>query len=219
MSTSRGPGGSPVREVVPGVWHWTTFHEGIEARVSSYFVELPGASLVIDPRIPEEGLGWFERGRVPRHALLTNRHHWRHAGQLRRAFGTRIHAHRAGLFDLPDGEVEPFEFGARLPGGAVALEVASLCSEETAFWIPNVRALALGDSVVRRRGRGRLTFVPDDFMGPDPESVRLGLRAALSRTLALDWQHLLLAHGDPILREGKSELERFVAGRRRREAA
>lgn len=219
MSPLRGNLGTPIKEVAPGLWHWTTFHEGIEARVSSYYVELPGGGAVVDPRVPDEGLGWFERGREPAHAFLTNRHHYRHSDEFERAFGTKVHAHRAGLFDLPEREIVPFEFGARLPGGVLAVELDHLCAEETAFWIPERHALVLGDSVVRRRGRGRLTFVPDDFMGPDPEGVRLGLRAALSHTLALEWRHLLLAHGEPIAHEGKDELERFMTGRRRREAA
>jgi len=36
-------------EILPGVLHWTTLHEGIDAPVSSYAV-VP-AGVVIDPRV------------------------------------------------------------------------------------------------------------------------------------------------------------------------
>ncbi len=42
-----------MREIFPGVLHWTAFHDGINAPVSSYFVEPAG--IVIDPITPEGG--------------------------------------------------------------------------------------------------------------------------------------------------------------------
>jgi hypothetical protein len=210
-----------VREIAPRVWHWTTFHEGIGSRVSSYFIEGEGRipHVIVDPRVPEEGLAWF-RDRPPAHALLTNRHHYRHAGEFAKAFGTKVHAHRAGLHEFTRGEaVHPFDFGDELPGGVKAVAVASLCDEETAFHTPRARSLAHGDSVVRAGGRGKLSFVPDDFMGRDPEAVKRGLRAALEPIAALDWDNLLLAHGEPWTGDGRAALATFVAGRRRRAAA
>jgi hypothetical protein len=32
-----------MRDVLPGILHWTTFHDGIGARVSSHYVEPAGA--------------------------------------------------------------------------------------------------------------------------------------------------------------------------------
>ena len=47
-------------EIVPGVFHWTTIHERIGREVSSYYLAGPEGAVLIDPRVPDEGLAWFE---------------------------------------------------------------------------------------------------------------------------------------------------------------
>src|SRR6202022_4919371 len=78
-------GGQLMREVAPGLWHWTARHEHIASDVSSYY--LLGERVVIDPMLPAEGLAWFQARGAPEHVLMTNRHHDRHAWRLREAFG------------------------------------------------------------------------------------------------------------------------------------
>jgi glyoxylase-like metal-dependent hydrolase (beta-lactamase superfamily II) len=51
-----------------------------------------------------------------------------------------------------------------------------------------------------------LSFVPDHFMD-DPERTKEGLRAAYRRLLDLDFDHVLLAHGEPAT---KDDLREFV---------
>lgn len=195
-------------EILDGVWHWTTFHERIGHPVHSHFLETEG--VVIDPRVPEEGLEWFEGRTRPGDALLTNRHHHRHAELFGERFGTTVWCHRNGLHEFTGGEsVEPFEFAQELPGGIVAMEVGALCPEETALFHEVKRLLALGDSVVR--WGEDLGFVPDEFMGDDPAAVKEGLAASLGRLLELDFRHLLLAHGEPIVDDGKERLAAFLA--------
>ena len=46
-----------MNEIAPGLFHWTTFHDGIGHEVSSYYVE-PSAT-VLDPMTPQDGLDWF----------------------------------------------------------------------------------------------------------------------------------------------------------------
>jgi hypothetical protein len=49
-------------------------------------------------------------------------------------------------------------------------------------------------------------------MGDDPSAVRAELRASLRRLLGeLDFDHLLFAHGEPIVGGGKAALREFVA--------
>jgi hypothetical protein len=207
-----------MKEIAPGIYQWTTFHEGIQSRVSSCYLA-SGDGVLLDPRVPDEGMDWF-RDRPPQDALLTNRLHYRHAGRFARAFGTRVHVHRAGLHEFKRGQVvEPFEFGAKLPGGVRAVEIATLCDEETALFCPALSAIALGDAVVRSSFRGPLSFVDDELIGEEPERVKRGLREALARLLDLEWDHLLLAHGAPVVSQGKRALENFLAGRALRRAA
>ena len=197
-----------VQEIAPGLWHWTARHEGIRTEVSSYYL-LP-ERVVIDPILPTEGLDWFAQHGPPEHALLTNRHHDRHAWRLQAAFGCKVHCVRNGLHGLEGrGPVDAFDFGDDLPGGLVAFEVDAICPDETALHIPTRRALACADGVVRWPGSDRIGFVPDRYMD-GPEQTKAGLRDAYRRLLALEFDHLLLAHGGPIVGSGKEALEAFL---------
>jgi hypothetical protein len=197
-----------MEELLPGLWHWTAVRERIGMEVSSYY--LAGERVAIDAMIPPEGLGWFEEHGAPAHVLLTNRHHDRGAWELHDAFGATVHCIRCGLHELAGrGPVEAFDFGDLLPGGIVAHEVGSLCPDETALHIPAHRALACADGVVRWHEGDPLGFVPD-FLMDDPAATKAGLIAAYRRLLALDFDTLLLAHGEPIAGHGKQLLEAWL---------
>jgi len=197
-----------VQEIAPGLWHWTARHEHIHLDVSSYY--LLAERVLIDAMVPAEGLSWFDEHGVPEHVLLTNRHHDRHAWRLRDAFGCTVHCVRSGLHELDGrGPVEVFDFGDELPSGVVACEVDAICPDETALYIPAHRALACADGVVRWPGRNELSFVPDEFMD-DPEETKAGLRDAYRRLLDLDFDLLLLAHGDPVITSGREALRAFA---------
>jgi hypothetical protein len=196
-----------MQEIAPGLWHWKVRHEHIGDLVSSYYLERE--RVAIDVTIPDEGLAWFEQHGPPAHVVLTNRHHDRHAWQLRDAFGATVHCIKVGLHELAGrGPVEGFEFGDTLPGGLVAYEVDAICPDETALHIPAHSALACADGIVRHGGT--LSFVPDWLMD-DPERTKTGLRDAYRRLLDLDFELLLLAHGDPILGSAKDTLRSFLS--------
>lgn len=193
-----------MNEIAPGVMSWETHHEGIGFPVRSHW--LVDEKVVIDPRVPDEGLDAFAES-PPEHALLSNRHHRRHAARFRERFGTVVHCHQAGMHEFDAGEeVEPFAFGATW-NGVTAVEIDAICPEETAIHSPARSALAVGDAIVNHRELG---FVPDQYMGEDPEAVKAAIRAAAEGLLDLEWTHLLLAHGDPIVDDGKARLAEFL---------
>jgi glyoxylase-like metal-dependent hydrolase (beta-lactamase superfamily II) len=195
-----------VREISPGIWHWTARHESIGVDVSSYY--LASERVLLDPMIPSEGIEWFEEHEPPEHILLTNRHHDRHAWQLHEQFGSAVHCVRNGLHEIEGrGPVEPFDFGDHLPGGAVAYEVGAICPDETALHFPEHHALACADGVMHYGGE--LSFVPEQYMD-DPEETKRGLRQAYAGLLDLDFDVLLLAHGSPIVSGAKDSLRKFA---------
>lgn len=201
----------PIREVLPGVWHWTAIHPRIRVPVDSYFVE--PARVVLDPILPREGLEWFAGHEAPTQVVLTNRHHLRHSERFAKAFSCPIRCSEPGLHEFTSGPlVEPFAYGDEIAPGVVAHEVGAICPDDTALEIrtPGGGALAFADGVQRPRGGG-LTFVPGLLMGDDPAQVRTELRASLRGLLDLDFDHLLFAHGDPLIGGGKDALREFVA--------
>ena len=195
-----------MQEIAPGIVHWQAFHEGIRSRVSSYLITASG--VLLDPMPPEEGFeALADAFGAPRAVILTNRHHFRHAAELQDAFGVSVHCHELGMHEFRDAQrVQPFAFGDELPGGAVAHEVGALTPEETAVWFPGAHALAFADSLVRMPPDAAPGFVPDRLMGTDPERVKAGLRAAFARLAELAPEHLLLAHGLPIVGDGGATL-------------
>jgi hypothetical protein len=199
-----------VDEVAPGIWHWDALHPRWGIRVHSYY--LPEERVVIDPIAPPEGLDWFAEHGPPTDVLLTNRHHDRASDDFVDRFGVTVRCARQGLHEFTHGEpVQPFDFGDELPGGIVAYEVGAICPDETGLFVPARRALAVADGAVRWTDGGPLAFVPDKLMD-EPEQTREGLREAYRRLAELEFDHLLLAHGDPFIEDGRAVLASFAQG-------
>jgi hypothetical protein len=190
-------------EIQPGLLHWTAFRDTIGQDVHSYFHRPSGT--LLDPMEPIEGLEAL--GGRPERIVLTNRHHYRHSDRFRSEFGCPVLCHEAGLHEFSGG-VEGFAWGDTLAPGVVAHEVGVLCPEETAVQVGD--ALAFADALIRGR-HGELGFVPDFLLGDEPVAVREGLRERF-RALAeeVEFDALLLAHGDPITRGGRSALRTFA---------
>jgi hypothetical protein len=199
-----------VEQVLPGVWHWSAYHQGIRQGVHSHF--LAGARTLIDPMLPpDEGLDWFEGERRPERIVLTNRHHYRQSDRFVEAFGCPVLCHEAGLHEFEGGpDVEGFAFGDEVAPGVEAMEVAAICPEETALYASDPGLVSVADGVIR--SEGRLAFVPDFLLGDDPEGVKEGLRAAYRRiSEERDFDNLLLAHGEPLIGGAGEALRAFAS--------
>jgi len=204
-----------MRELLTDIFHWRAEHPDIHVVVDSYYVASLEPACLIDPLEPVEGLAWFDGREPPRHVYLTNRLHERHCRTFVDAFGCAVWCHRSGLHEFADSELEvrPYEHGDELPGGIRALEVAIICPEETALHIPLAGGLlSIGDAIMRDSANN-LGFVPDYLIGDDPPAIKRGIRDALLRLCEEQvFDHLLLAHGEPIIGDGKEILRRFLEG-------
>jgi len=205
---------SRIEEVLPGVFHWSGPHPKIHVQVSSYWFD--DAGVLIDPLVPpQEGLDWFAaRARAPEAILLSNRHHFRESGRFVERFGCAVLCNRAGLHEFSGGErVAGFDIGDRLAGGVVARELDAISPDDTALHVPERRVLVFADGVVkggRYGGDGPLGFVPDSLMD-DPPGTKQGLLTACEHLLSeLDFEHLLLAHGGPVIGSGRALLQNLV---------
>ncbi len=198
-----------MKEILPGLFHWTTVHPRIKIEVSSYYVQ--AARVLLDPLLPAEGLDWFRARGEPLHIILSNRHHYRHSGEFAQAFGCTIWCNEAGLHEFSQGEpVSGFKPGDTLAGGIESHAVGVICPDETALRIPGEDAvLAIADGIVRDRD-GPLVFVPDPLLGEEPEQIKRGLKQSYARLLELEFDHLLFAHGLPWIGGGKTALRNFA---------
>jgi glyoxylase-like metal-dependent hydrolase (beta-lactamase superfamily II) len=203
----------PMREILPGIQHWTAIHPRIRQPVSSYYVE--PAQLLIDPLVPREGIEWFERC-PPQQIVLTNRHHYRQSGRFVEAFECLVRCSELGLHEFEVGrDVTGFAFGEELATGITAVEVGAICPDDTALHIAiGDGAIAFADALARPGG-GAISFMPDFLLGDDPAAVKAGLLDSLERLLELSFDSLLFSHGEPLVGGGKRALREFVEDRRR----
>jgi hypothetical protein len=197
-----------MREIIPGVRHWATFHPGIQAHVSSYYVEPAG--IVIDPMVPDEGLDAFADGPRPQQVVLTSGNHTRHAGRFAEAFGIPIRVSIEGKERIGDAlEVEIYNAHEEVAPGVQAVHVGILSPDEYALHVTATEgALALADGA--NHYAPTLGFFPDELLGDDPDEVKEGLKRRFLTLLERDFEHLLVAHGDPIVRHGKKALRDFA---------
>jgi hypothetical protein len=211
-----------VVEVGPGLWRWTTEHpdwtpeEGWERRVGSVYWESDRAVVLIDPLIPVERAERqrllvpldrdVERAGLPISVLLTCAWHRRSAAEIVERYGASLLEP-----DIGDEHVEGatrFAPGSPLPGEALAV-AATPAFDEVVYWLPGVRAVVPGDTIVGGDdGRG-VSLCPASWLRPG--TTPADLAAALRPLLDLGVDHVLVSHGEPARAEGGSALERALA--------
>lgn len=197
-----------MNELFDGVYQWKVKHPNLGIEVGCHFVA--GSGTAIDPLLPAEGVEWFE-GRDLERIVLTNRHHLRDAQRLVERFECPILCHEAGLHEFGGGtEVDGFAFGERIAPDIVALEMGTICPEDTVLRIEaGGGALLFADAVI---DYGEVGFVPDELIGEDSEAIKQETRTRCEELLEEEFEHLLFAHGEPIVGDGKEALRQFVEG-------
>jgi hypothetical protein len=199
-----------IEEATPGIFHWSAFHEAIGHPVHSSFAL--GSGTLIDPMEPSEGLDAIAELGTPRRIVLSNRHHYRHSALYVERFDCPVLCHKAGLAHFSeDRPVEGFVFDEQLAEGLRALELGSICAEETTLLLEaDAGALSFGDGLTRDSD-GALAFMPDSLLGEDPGRVRAGLLKSLRRMLDEEFDTLLFAHSEPAKGTGRDLLSAFLA--------
>jgi hypothetical protein len=199
-----------IEEVLPGLAQWTAFHEGIGRAVYTHF-QL-GSGTLIDPMVPEDGLGAVAELATPRQIVLTNRHHFRDSDRYVECFGCPVFCHEAGIYHFAgERAVRGFMFDEQLTSDVRALELGAICPEETTLLLDAEECvLCFGDGVTRDED-GALAFMPDELLGENPEQVRAGLSKNLRRMFDEDFNALLFAHAEPVLDGGRAMLSDFLS--------
>ena len=192
-------------EVAAGLRRWSTWHDEWEEHVGSLAVDTRDGLVLVDPLAPPPEV------RDPDHVLLTVYWHARATRDLRAG---RVWASTRSARPLRNRGVEvtdSIRAGAELPGGIQAFETAR--AAEVVFWLPEQRALAVGDVLLgsgARPGRdpARLRLCPERWLGKASHDE---LRETLRPLLALPVERVLVSHGEPVLRDGKRALAEVLA--------
>ena len=217
-----------VRELRPGLWRWTAPHpdwtpeqggpDGWEREVGCVSCESAGALVLIDPLAPAEGTEDAERfwraldrdvermGAAP-DVLLTIFWHARSAQAIADRYGgARVWAHAPAADEARKrvGVTDTFDAGDPLPGGVEALDAHR--AWEIFFWLPEHRALVAGDALLGAPGGG--VRIPEAWLADiAPDDYRRSLQPLLELPVEL----ILVAHGEPVLENGREALARALA--------
>jgi hypothetical protein len=202
-------------EILPGLLHWRAPHPKHGALVDSYWLESDG--VLIDPVVPDDGggLAWFsERPDWPTTIVLSNRHHYRASDQFIERFGCKpVHVPETGLHEFTDAQpVSGYSERDALPGGLQPIDIGVLAPDDGALYSPRLKAIWFADSVVRSPADvdGPVGFVADSLMD-EPEQTKQGILQAVKRLLAeYEIEHVLMAHGGPVIGNGADRLRELV---------
>jgi hypothetical protein len=184
-----------------GFWRWTAPHPGWEPPqeedspadwprdVGCVAYETLDALALIDPLVVDGDYAELDdlaqaKARVA--ILTTLRFHQRSRGEL----------------------AQRYDASSATPDGVEAIEIPG--SGETMFWIPEHGALVPGDRILGDRPPG-LRICPESWLRYLGGYTQADLREGLRPLLELPIELVLVSHGDPVLRDGRAELERALA--------
>jgi glyoxylase-like metal-dependent hydrolase (beta-lactamase superfamily II) len=190
-------------QLAPGLRRWTAWHDEWEDEVGSLAVETTDGLVLIDPIDPSAEL------RSPAHVLITVFWHGRATRGLEAG---RVWASTRSARPLESRGVtvtDRFRAGDELPGGIQAFQTPRV--SEVVFWLPEQRAVAVGDVLLGAGAKPRpteepLRLCPESWLGSG-KATHDDLRASLRPLLDLPVEQVLVSHGKPVLHEAKAALE------------
>jgi hypothetical protein len=194
-----------VEEIAVGLVRWTAYHDDWDEEVGCLAVETSDGRVLIDPLEPPRGL------READHVLLTVFWHYRSTKELP---GARVWAPTRSVQPLRNRGVpvtDAFRPGERLPGAIQAFQTARV--SEVVYWLPDQRAVAVGDVLLGAGAKPRATdaplrLCPQRWLG---KRTHDDLRKSLAPLLDLPVERVLVSHGKPIQRAPRGPLEQVLA--------
>jgi len=211
-------------QLADGLWRWTArhpeWHPGeFGSEVASFALTAGRETVLVDPLLPPEPdavLDLIERRLGERLAILiTIPYHVRSSEEIRHRFRGQVEStiwgHPACRKRLSeDGGFRAFAPGDELPAGASAYKIGKPRRYETPLLFPTHGALVFGDAVAEVDGALRVWSGErvDDGVA---RFYRERFNPTLEPLLELDFQSVLVTHGQPVLANGRKELERALA--------
>ena len=214
--------GSDVQEIVPGVWCWQRRPKGLRPEEfgvrTSYALAVGGETLLVDSLVTDADdpalavLDDLVAGRV--RILVSKPFHTRSAELLWRRYRraqARIYGHAEVATRLGDTSgFEAVRGGDEVGGVARFHSIGAPPRSEQPIEIPALAGLVFGDSVVET-GSGELRVWEDPV---DTERRQRWWRErylpTLARLAALEPEHVLVTHGQPVLGHGAMAIRRAL---------
>lgn len=202
-----------LREIAPDLRYWTAPHPEWRGatewpeEVTCVYYEGGDALVLIDPLVPRGKEESFlteldhevARADCPVAVLLTAPWHQRDAASIAERHGTTVWAHPAARARIP------FETqSGLLPDGIKTFIPLGIREGEVAFYIRPHRALVVAEFFMGVDGGLRVC--------PSPAlQDRATFEASLRSLLAWPIDHVLVAHGDPVIGDGDRRIDQALS--------
>jgi hypothetical protein len=217
---------STPERLADGLWRWTArhpeWHPGdFGSEVASFAVAANGDLVLIDPLLPPESLAVLDLidGLLGKRLaiLISVPYHVRSSEELWRRYRDQtdctIWGHAACAKRLGDrAGFREIELGVPLPTGVSAHAIGRPRRQETPLYLPSQRALAFGDAVAEVDSKLRVwsTGKVDDRRA---RWYRERFNPTLEPLLELEFDRVLVTHGQPVMADGRAELRAALAAR------
>ncbi len=211
-----------MENITEGLWRWTArhpeWHPGeFGAEVAGFAADArDGTLLLIDPLLPpdpepvlhvlDERAGAAKRVAI----LISIPYHVRSSEELWKRYRNdaevTIHGHRACTKRLKDKkafrEIDP---AVPLPAGVTAHAIGKPRRYETPLHLPSHSALVFGDAVAETDGR-LVMWSADKVDAKVDRFYRKRFAPTLEPLLELDFDRVLVTHGQPVMKNGRKAL-------------
>jgi glyoxylase-like metal-dependent hydrolase (beta-lactamase superfamily II) len=212
------------RELASGLWCWTAPHPdwrpdrggvgGWDRNVGSWLLEEDDRVVLIDPLLPDDHsllrrLDERIGGRTV-DVLITCTGHLRSAEAVHERYGATVWGNAKTREDVEQLVTGLIVDGVSLPAGIIPYTPIPNDAEEdeTAFWLPPQRALAVGDILIHTPEGLRIWWTQNT------EALRAEYRErvqpALRRLRELPVELILVPHGAPITTNARQALQQAL---------
>jgi glyoxylase-like metal-dependent hydrolase (beta-lactamase superfamily II) len=210
-----------MKELLPNVYQATTLLTPLKLISAMHIIKVEEELILIDPfTLPESETEELEALGKPTVILIAGANHARDSESYREKYGAKILAHPEAVPKLGIAVDDTFGGGETLSGGLTTIEMPGTTLGETIFrHEPDGGILLVGDSLMNLQPEQRgflmklakfpvgLGVMPKWVMEDKkraPESYR--------KLLDYDFDKIFVSHGEPVLSNGKGQLEKVIAG-------
>jgi hypothetical protein len=213
-------------ELAKDLWRWTArhpeWHPGeFGSEVASFALRTGGDTILIDPLLPPDEkpvLELIERILGDRLSIMiTIPYHVRSSEEIWRRFkrhsDTSIWGHTACAKRLDDGSVlTELSPETELPAGITAHQIGKPRRHEMPLHIPSHKALAFGDAVAETDGR-LVVWAASKVDAKLERFHRERFNPTLEPLLELEFDRVLVTHGQPVTKNGRAALRKALRAR------
>ena len=204
----------PATKLIPwgkSLYAWSSMHDQWKVDFHSYALKTRQGVVFIDPMKPAPSVAAkLDALGHPVGVFLTNAHHDRDADWFRKRYEIQIYAHEKARPDC-DTKIDVLVMdGENLPGGVKVIHLPGVSSSETAFYSKLDGGIVLiGDSLLHESSDG-LTLLPGQYC-----EDRAQAWSSLQKLLALKFEIVTFAHGEPLVIDAQKQINLFLKKRSR----